>query len=267
MNLKNLFDLNGKVAIVTGGATGIGHQIAEGLAEFGSNLVIASRRVNLCEEVCQNFKNKYGIDAIAIKLDVTNEKDIVNLIKKTVDCFGKIDILVNNVGGLIINDIFSTSVKNWNYIIDLNITSTFLCCREAGGHMIKRKYGKIINVASVYSIMGTDSRNYVNADEESREILSYCTSKGAIINFTRDLAVSWAKYNITVNAISPGGFETEGTKDMITDYSMKKFKYIIPMGKLGKDDDLKGAAVLLASDASKYITGHNLVVDGGWSCW
>ena len=132
--------------------------------------------------------------------------------------------------------------------------------------MIKRGYGKIINVASVYGIIGSDPRNYIDTGKP-REALSYCTSKGAIVNLTRDLGVNWAKYGITVNAISPGGFETEATKDMLSDYCRSKFNYIVPLGRFGSDDDLKGAAVLLASDASKYIIGQNIIVDGGWSSW
>lgn len=266
LDVKKLFDLTGKVAVVTGGVSGLGRQMAEGMAEFGSNLVIASRRVQKCEEVCREFREKYGVDAIALKLDSTIEKDIINLISKTIDHYGKIDILMNNVGGAIISDTISTTLKDWNHIMNLNITSTFLCCREAGKYMIERRYGKIINIASVYGFIGSDPRNYVDTGLP-REALSYCTSKGAIINITRDLGVNWAKYGITVNAISPGGFETEATNDMLNDYCRKKFNYIIPLERMGSDDDLKGAAAFLASDASKYVIGQNIVVDGGWSVW
>ena len=132
--------------------------------------------------------------------------------------------------------------------------------------MIQKKYGKIINIASVYSFIGSDSRNYIDTGEP-REALSYSSSKGAIVNLTRDLAVNWVRYGVTVNAISPGAFETEATKDMLTDYCKKRFNYIIPAGRMGNEDDLKGAAVFLASDASKYVIGQNIVVDGGWSAW
>lgn len=266
MDDKKLFDLKGRVAVVTGGVSGLGHQMAEGLAEFGADLVIASRREKKCMEVCKKFISEYGTDAIAMKLDVTKEEDIINLISGTIDHYGKIDILVNNVGGAIISDTVSTRTEDWKHIFDLNVTSTFICCREAGKHMIKNKYGKIINIASVYGFIGSDSRNYMDTGEP-REALSYSASKGAIVNLTRDLAANWAKYGITVNAISPGAFETEATKDMLSDYCKKRFNYIIPLGRIGLGDDLKGAAVLLASDASKYIVGQNIVVDGGWSVW
>ncbi len=266
MDAKELFDLTGKVAIVTGGVSGLGYQMAEGMAEFGADLVIASRREKKCKEVCKTIASKYGIDAVAMKLDVLQEKDIVDLIKNTIKHFGKIDILMNNVGGAIISDNVSTKTEDWKQIFDLNVTSTFVFCREAGKYMIQRKYGKIINIASVYGFIGSDSRNYVDTGEP-REALSYSSSKGAIVNLTRDLAVNWIKYGITVNAISPGAFETEATKDMLTDYCRKRFNSIVPAGRMGTEDDLKGAAVFLASDASKYVIGQNIVVDGGWSSW
>lgn len=266
MNIRKLLDLKGKVAVVTGGVSGLGRQMAEGMAEFGADLVIASRRERECQAACKEFSSKYGIKAIAMKLDVLEEKDIIDLIGNTVKHFGKIDILMNNVGGAIISDTVKTKTEDWKKIFDLNVTSTFIGCREAGKYMIKRKYGKIINIASVYGFLGADPRNYVDTGE-SREALSYSSSKGAILNLTRDLAVNWIKYGINVNAISPGAFETEATKEMLTGYCRGMFDHIIPAGRMGTDDDLKGVAVLLASDSSKYIVGQNIVVDGGWSSW
>lgn len=266
MNAKKLFDLKGKVAVITGGVSGLGHQMAEGLAEFGADLVIASRRENKCREVCKEFISKYDVDAVAMKLDVLKEEDIVGLINDTIDHFGKVDILINNVGGSKVSDTVSTETKDWKYVFDLNVTSTFLCCREAGRHMIKRKYGKIINIASVYGLIGSDPRNYVDTGE-NMEFLSYNSSKAAILNLTRDLSVKWIKHGITVNSISPGGFETEGTRKKLNDYQRQMASLIIPAERFGGDDDLKGAAILLASDASKYMVGQNIVVDGGWSVW
>ena len=266
MDVKNLLDLKGKVAIVTGGVSGLGHQMAQGMAEMGANLVIASRRENKCRKVCRKLESDYGIEAMAMKLDVLKEEDIISLVNNTIDHFGSIDIMMNNVGGALISDTVNTTTKDWKHIFDLNVTSTFICCREAGKHMIKRKYGKIINIASVYGLIGSDSRNYVDSGEP-REALSYAASKGAIVNLTRDLATTWARYNITVNAISPGAFETEATQTMLSDYCRQKIEYTIPLGRMGDYDDLKGAAVFLASDASKYLIGQNIVVDGGWSVW
>jgi NAD(P)-dependent dehydrogenase (short-subunit alcohol dehydrogenase family) len=148
INIRELFTLKGLVAIVTGGRTGLGYQIATGLAEAGANLVIASRNYKLCKDACDDFKKKFKVDAILVKLDATNEKDIVNMINITVEHYGKVDILVNNVGGAIISDALVTKLTDWKYIIDLNLTSIFTCCREAGKYMVERRYGKIINIAS-----------------------------------------------------------------------------------------------------------------------
>lgn len=268
MNVKKLFDLKGSVAIITGGASGIGYQLAMGLGEVGANLVIASRRYKLCKSVSELFRKKFKIDSIAIKLDITKEEDVVNMVEKIMNHYGKIDILVNNAGGSIIKNTISTSLSEWNSIIDLNITGAFTCCREVGKQMIKCKYGKIINISSMYSIRAIDEGKYLEPGKNnSWEALSYCVSKGGIINLTRQLAVNWAKYNINVNAISPGSFFTEARKDFFTEYRTNKFIDRIPMKRLGGDDDLKGAVVFLASNASRYITGQNLVVDGGCSLW
>lgn len=271
MNLKELYNLKGSVAIITGGRTGLGLQMATALAEAGANLVIASRNYEKCTEVCRNLEEKYKIKSMAFKLDVTKEKDIKDLINKTIKHYGKIDILVNNVGEGIFVDTLNTKLSDWKYIMDLNVTSIFLSCREAGKHMIAQKYGKIINIASVYGIRGINPKNYVKPDKLkpgfNQESLNYTATKGAVINLTRDLAVSWAKYNITVNAISPGAFVTESTREFTDKYCKAAITSKIPIGRWGLDDDLKGAIIFLASDASKYVIGHNLIVDGGWSAW
>jgi NAD(P)-dependent dehydrogenase (short-subunit alcohol dehydrogenase family) len=266
MRIKELFDLKNRVAIITGSSSGLGYHMAEGLADAGSDVVIAARRYDLCRKIADDFHTKFEVDVLALNVDVTQEEDIANMVGQTVDHFGKIDILVNNVGKAHIKETQKTSLSEWNEILALNVNSMFLCSREVGNHMIEKGYGKIINIASVYGIRGIDWRNYVTP-EKTRELLSYSTSKGAVINFTRDLAVNWARYNITVNTISPGCFFTEETRRFTDDYTIDKLKYRFPLGRWGDNDDLKGAVVFLASDASKYVTGHNLVVDGGWSAW
>jgi len=270
MRIEELYNIKGATAIVTGGRTGIGLQISTALAEAGANVVIASRNYDKCIEVSKMLKREYRIKTLALKLDLTVEKDVIELAEKTVEKFGRIDILVNNSGDGIFVDTLSTELSDWKYIMDLNITGTFLCCREIGRYMVLKKYGKIINIASVYGFMGADPKNYIEPEKlkrNNKESLNYATSKGAIINLTRELAVNWAKYNITVNAISPGAFFTESTKNIINDYCVNAIKLKIPMNRWGCEDDLKGAIIFLASDGSKYITGHNLVIDGGWSCW
>ena len=273
MHIKDLYDLRRHVAVVTGGASGLGLQMATGLAEAGASLVIASRRLETCTQVSNRLIEEHGVDAIAVQLDVTKEEDVIHLAEVATAHYGKVDILINNVGGSTIGATISTTLSDWNHIMDLNLTSVFLCCREVGRHMIQRRYGKIINIASVYGIMGADWRNYVPPDNTNYELLSCCATKGGIINLTRDLAVNWAKYNINVNAISPGGFDTEQrgrggeVQDMDMSFAKAKIRSATPTGRFGGEDDLKGAAVFLASRASAYVTGHNLVVDGGWSCW
>ena len=266
MHSAELFDIKGRVALITGSSSGLGLQMAEGLAEAGASLVIASRRMEVCERVSGELSKKHGIEAIAVKMDVTSEEDVVSAVEKTVGYFGKIDILVNNVGKANVKKTLETSLSEWKQIMDINVASMFLCCREAGKYMIKSRYGKIINIASVYGIRGSDWRNYVKP-EMVRELLSYSTSKGAVINFTRELAVNWARYNITVNTLTPGCFLTEETKKFCDDYTIKKLRDRFPLGRWGEDDDLKGAVIFLASNASKYVTAQNIIVDGGWSAW
>jgi NAD(P)-dependent dehydrogenase (short-subunit alcohol dehydrogenase family) len=266
MDTLKLFDLKGSVALVTGSSTGLGYQMAEGLAEVGCNVVISSRRYKKCLEISKEFVSRYKIDSIAIQADVHNEEDIIKMVDEIISHYGKIDILVNNVGGAYIKNSIETTMEEWQQQISLNLSSVFICCREAGKHMIKKRYGKIINIASVYGSRGRDWRYYVKP-EDTNESLSYCASKGGVINLTKDLAVNWAKYNITVNSISPGAFHTEATKKFCDEYTINKLSERNPMGRWGEEDDLKGAIVFLASNASKYVTGHNLVVDGGWSAW
>ena len=268
-SLRELFDLKGKTAIITGGRTGIGFQAATALAEAGCRLTIADKEPP--QQSCKILEEEYDVEMLPLKLDVTVEKDVRKMIDETISQFGRLDILVNNAGGAIISDTLETCLSDWNKIIELNVTSIFLCCREAGKYMVEQKYGKIVNIASVYGIRGTDPRNYVPPENikpgKSRESLSFTASKGAVVNLTRDLAVNWARNNITVNSVSPGAFITETTKKLMDKYCMDKITERIPIRRWGIGDDLKGTFIFLASDASKYITGHNLVVDGGWTAW
>ncbi len=268
MDTRELFDLTGQTAIVTGGGSGIGKMLCTGLAEAGANLVIASRRYDLCKKVADEFASECGVETLAVRADVLEEKDVARLMEKTVDRFGRIDILVNNVGGSIVRNTLSAEVSEWDHILALNLRSVFLCCREAGKYMAEKGYGKIINIASVLAGRATDFRNYYQDPEELSRAgqLSYNASKGGIVSLTTDLAVEWSKYNITVNAISPGAFLTDQTAKF-PDFLVKNLCSRIPLGKFGDADDLKGAVVLLASRASKYLTGQNLVVDGGWTLW
>ena len=269
MHVKDSFNLEGKVAIVTGGGSGLGLQMATALAEAGANVALASRRVELCEQRAEEM-SRLGVKTLGLKMDLTNPGEVNSMVERVVKEMGKVDILVNNSGIGKVVPTLETSLDDWNHVLAVNVTGAFLCCQAAGKYMIKQRRGKIINIASIYGVVGVDKSLYTPSEEEVFEELNYTTSKGALVNLTRDLAVSWARYHINVNAISPGGFVTEADRALREKYGEameKKWCARTPLGRMGGDDDLKGTVVYLASDASNYVTGHNLVVDGGWLAW
>ena len=257
MRIKDLFNLEGKTAVVTGGGRGLGEQMAMGLAEAGSNIVVCSRKLERCEKIAHRIKS-LGVKALALRCDLVREGDIDHVIEETIKEFGKIDILVNNAGKTWGDLVEEFSIEGWKKVIDLNVTGTFQMTQKAGREMIKKKSGKIINIASYAGLRGTDP-DYLNA-------IAYNTSKGALITFTKDLAVKWAKYGIYVNAIAPGWFTTEMTKWSMEHFKDKMLNRIL-LKRFGGEDDLKGAVVFLASKASDYVTGHVLCVDGGEMAW
>jgi gluconate 5-dehydrogenase len=254
MHVKEMFDLTDKVAIITGGGRGLGEQMAEGFAQAGASLVLCSRKAAACEEAAARLSREYGVKAIALSCDVTNSEDVKNVVKTTIEEFGKIDILVNNSGATWGAPVQDMPLEAWNKVMNVNVTGTFLMSQEAGKHMIKQKSGKIINIASVAGLGGTDPR-YMDT-------IAYNTSKGAVITFTKDLAVKWGQHNINVNAIAPGFFPTKMSQ-VIIENGKDHFLNITPLKRFGTDQDLKGAALFLAARASDFITGDVLVVDGG----
>lgn len=247
-----LFNLSGKVVIVTGGATGLGKQMAEGLAEVGANLVITARRKELCEQVANEIVSKYGNNCIALQCDITDEQQVSEMVSEVVNEFGKIDILVNNAGqgsGALAEDY---PLEKWRQVVDVNLTGTFICCQKVGREMIRAKNGKIINISSFAGLSSIPAFHSIG----------YTAAKGGIIAITRDLAAKWARYNIYVNAIAPGFFQTEMSSPII-DYHGEKMLAAIPMRRFGGEEDLKGPVIFLASNASNYVTGQVLIVDGG----
>jgi gluconate 5-dehydrogenase len=254
MHVKEMFDLTDKVAIITGGGRGLGEQMAEGFAQAGASLVLCSRKAAACEEAAARLSREYRVKAIALSCDVTNSEDVKNVVKTTIEEFGKIDILVNNSGATWGAPVQDMPLEAWNKVMNVNVTGTFLMSQEAGKHMIKQKSGKIINIASVAGLGGTDPR-YMDT-------IAYNTSKGAVITFTKDLAVKWGQHNINVNAIAPGFFPTKMSQ-VIIENGKDHFLNITPLKRFGTDQDLKGAALFLAARASDFITGDVLVVDGG----
>ncbi len=256
-NVKNLFDLQGKVSLVTGGGYGLGKIMATGLAEAGSNVVVCSRKLEACEETARELE-KAGVESLPLKCDLTNETDVDLAISNTLDRFNRIDILVNNAGRTWGAPPEDFKLKDWQKVIDVNLNGTFLITQRAGREMIRQKSGKIINISSYAGLGGTDP-NHLNA-------IPYNTSKGALIVFTKDLATKWAPHNINVNCIVPGWFPSKMTKWMI-DNKGEALSSRMLIKRFGREEDLKGAIVYLASPASDYVTGQTLCVDGGLSAW
>jgi NAD(P)-dependent dehydrogenase (short-subunit alcohol dehydrogenase family) len=252
INVKQLFDLSERVAIVTGGAVGLGYQMAEGLADVGANLVLCGRKKERCEQSAAEL-TKLGVRALALGCDVKNADHIHEVVKRTIAEFGRIDILINNAGTSWGEPIEEMKLDHWNKVIETNLTGTFLFSQAAGKFMVPQRRGKIINIASVAGIRG--------APPEFQAI-GYHASKGGVIAFTKDLACKWGVHNIQVNAIAPGWFPTHMSRIAI-ERNKEAFLKRIPLARFGSDRDLKGAAVFLASDASDFVTGHVLVVDGG----
>jgi gluconate 5-dehydrogenase len=254
MNVRELFDLTGKTAIVTGGGAGLGTFMAEALGESGARLVLCARNEERCVEAARRL-GELGITAIGMRCDVRNPDDVQAVVDRTVAELGGIDVLVNNAGtswGAAPEDV---PLDAWRKVMDVNLTGTFLFCQAVGREMIASGAGgKIVNVASIAAYRGLDPAE-MNA-------LPYSASKGGVIALTVDLAVKWASHGIYVNAIVPGWFPTD-MSEVVLDRSGDAFVRKIPLGRLGAADDLKGAVAFLASRASSYTTGETIAVDGG----
>lgn len=247
--------LEGKVAVVTGSDRGIGKGIAIAFAKEGCKVVVNSHKyAKYGDEAVNEIKN-LGSDGIFVVADVSKERGVKNLIEKAVKKFGKLDVLVNNAGILVSGTVTTLTEKDWNRQMDVNLKGVFLCTKYAVQQMIKQgKGGRIINISSIAGLVGFPG------------ISAYCASKGGVTELTREVALDCAKYGITVNAIDPGVIVTDMTKSMLEDEAAKKnLLENTPIGRFGQPEDIGNAAVFLALDESSFITGHNLVVDGGWT--
>jgi len=253
MNVIDLFRLDGKVAIVTGGSRGLGFWMAEALAEAGADVVLCARKLEPCEEAAKHMQ-EIGVRSLAVFCDVTDPDAVKALVEKTLLEFGRVDILINNAGFIWEEPPENVTLETWNRTLAVNVTGTFLCSQEAGKQMIKQRQGKIINIASISGL--------ASIDPELSNTVPYSAAKGAIVAFTRDLARKWCKYNITVNAIAPGYFSTKMSKFLV-EHRQAQLMNTIHMKRLGTKDEIKGVAVFLSSAAANYITGHTLAVDGG----
>ena len=249
-----LFDLTGKVAIVTGGNQGIGKGIARCLAKAGSDIAIAARNTDKSTKTADEIKKEFGVRALGVPTDIRQPESIANMAKKVESDFGKINILVNNAGTNIRKMPQEFAVTEWEEVLDTNLRGTFLCC-QAVYPVMKRSGGKIINVGSMTSIVG------------SMKTLPYASSKGGILQLTRSLAVAWAPDNIQVNVLLPGWIDTPLTEGSRRDFPGLNEHVIkrTPAGRWGKPDDFEGIVILLASRASDFITGIHVLVDGGYA--
>jgi NAD(P)-dependent dehydrogenase (short-subunit alcohol dehydrogenase family) len=256
VRVQELFDLTGSVAIVTGGGSGLGRQIAEALAECGADLVLCARKAERCEAAAAELE-ALGVRAVGLGCDVRDASAVQAVVEATVERFGRIDVLVNNAGtswGAAPEDV---PLDGWQKVIDVNLTGAFLFSQAVGRTMIERgEGGRIVNVASVAAFRG--------AAPEAMNALPYNASKGGLVAFTIDLAVKWARHGIRVNAIAPGWFPSEMSQ-LVLDRAGDALMARIPLGRFGSGHDLKGAAAFLSTRASDYVTGTTLIVDGGQS--
>jgi NAD(P)-dependent dehydrogenase (short-subunit alcohol dehydrogenase family) len=254
MRVQDLFDLTGQTAIVTGGGSGIGRQMAEALAELGANLVLCARKVERCEQAAAELSERLGIRALALRCDVRAPDEVQAVVGRAVEDFGGVDVLVNSAGTAWGAPAEDTPLEGWQKVIDVNLTGLFLFSQAVARVMLERGGGSIVNVASVAALRGSPPGTL--------DAVAYTASKGGVIALTRDLAHKWAGRGIRVNAIAPGWFSTDMSK-VVLERAGHHVLAGIPLGRFGGADDLKGAIAFLASSASAYVTGHTLVVDGG----
>ena len=255
MSVRQLFELAGKVALVTGGSRGLGLQMAEALGEMGARVALTARKRDELDAAAAQLQAQ-GVEALPIVCDMSDPKAIAPMVEQAISGLGPIDILVNNAGATWGAATLEHPLDAWQKVINVNLTALFLTCQEVGRRsMIPRRRGKIVNVASILGLGG-------GGESKRPPTLAYNTTKAGVINFTRTLAVEWASYNVNVNAIAPGFFPTKMTKgimammgDAVADRA--------PLKRIGGPEDLKGVVVLLASDASAFITGQVIAVDGG----
>ncbi|MGD9031994.1 MAG: glucose 1-dehydrogenase [Desulfobacteraceae bacterium] len=255
--LKNLFDLTGKVAVVTGGSGGAGKATSIGLALYGADVVVTARTLSTLEETAAEVE-KQGRKALPISCDVADQESVDQMVKRTMEEFGKIDILVTTAGIALRHPAEEMPIEEWQKVMDVNVRGTFLCCQAVAKEMIQRgEGGKIVTVGSIRGLQGHPAG-----------YSGYATSKGAVHLLTKQLATEWAKFKIHVNCIAPCIFWTPLTEPILKDEEMYKiFMQRIPLGRPAEPEDLVGAVVYLASEASAMVTGHILYIDGGTSAW
>ena len=261
-----MFELKGKVALVTGATAWLGRDMAEIFAQHGCDIIITSRNKEKADKAALEIAEKYGVKAMGLSLEVTSPESVEIMAKNAYEWQGHIDILVNNSGGgsgASEGHIFDRSYEAIENMIKINLTGTIFVCKAVGSYMKKQKSGKIINIGSIAGMVGRDRRMYYNANKMEQPV-DYAAAKGGVIALTRDLAAVMAPYGVNVNCISPGGFDKG---DLPAEF-VRLYGDRTPLGQMGRMGiDIKGAALFLATDASDYVTGVNLAVDGGFSSW
>lgn len=253
MNVRDLFDLSGRVAIVTGGGSGIGRQMAQALAELGADLVLCARRPERCEQAAEEI-GQLGVRALGLRCDVSEKAEVDALVARTLDVLGRVDIVVNNAGASWGAPAVDHPLEAWHKVMAVNLTGVFLVSQAAGRAMIDRGGGKIVNIASTAA--------FGALPPELMDAVAYSASKGGVLSLTRDFAVKWARHGVYVNALAPGWFPSEMSQALLEQRAAGLLAGI-PLGRFGGPDDLKGAVAFLASAASDFVTGQVLVVDGG----
>ncbi len=249
--LLDKFRLEDKVAIVTGSGRGLGKAIALAFAEAGADVVVTARSMDQVEETSREIE-ELGRKCLPVQTDVTDEKQVQELVRRTLDRFHGLDVLVNNVGMAIVKDMMKTSPEDWQRQLDANLTSAYLCCRSVGKHMLEEKQGTIVNVSTVAGVRG------------KWQMTGYGAAKAGVISLTKTLAIEWARYNVRVNCIIPGIFHTEATRAVIENPEMRDTRIKkVPMRRHGTPEEVGPLALFLASEASSFITGASIPIDGG----
>jgi NAD(P)-dependent dehydrogenase (short-subunit alcohol dehydrogenase family) len=255
----DLFDLEGRVAIVTGGSGQLATGFAEALHSAGARLILADLETAGAEKTCERL-DAGGTTAVALKADVSVRGEVRAMVDRTLQLFGRVDILVNNAGIACFSPFEMRTDEEFDRVLDVNLKGIFLCAQQSAAAMAASGGGVMINIGSIYGVVAADPRIYGRSGRNSSEV--YAASKGGVVAITRYLSVYLAPKNIRVNCLSPGGVFNDQDPFLVEKYSEHT-----PMGRMATADDLKGAMLFLASDASRYVTGHNLVVDGGWTAW